>query len=113
MADWYGAQLGFVVKRAGDAPFPVRFLADSSGQVMLELYNNPKLTTPDYASMDPLLLHVAFVCDDIGGTCERLVAAGATLVGGPDTAPSGDVLAMFRDPWGFAIQLCQRAEPML
>ena len=62
MAEWYAAQLGFAVKRAGDTPFPVRFLADSSGQVMLELYNNPKLTTPDYGSMDPLLLHVAFVC---------------------------------------------------
>lgn len=113
MADWYAAQLGFTVKRAGDSPFPVRFLADSSGQVMLELYNNPKLSTPDYGSMDPLLLHVAFVCEDVNGTINRLVESGAKLVGGPDTTLAGDVLAMLRDPWGLAIQLCQRSEPML
>lgn len=113
MADWYVAQFGFTVKRAVDAPFPVRFLADSSGQVMLELYNNPKLPVPAYGSMDPLLLHVAFVCEDVSGTINRLVESGAGLVGGPDTTSAGDVLAMLRDPWGLAIQLCQRAEPML
>jgi len=34
---------------------PVRFLADATGQVMLEIYNNPQAKAPDYASMDPSL----------------------------------------------------------
>jgi len=113
MADWYCSHLGFTVARAADAPVPVRFLADASGQVMLEIYKNPAVTVPDYASMDPLLLHIAFVCEDLAATAERLVAAGATLVSAPAVQPGGDELAMLRDPWGLAIQLVRRAKPML
>jgi len=112
VAEWYCAQLGFSVKRSADAPVPVRFLADASGEVMIEIYNNPKVETPDYASMDPLILHLAFACDDLVGTIERLTAAGAELLL-EETTPLGDTLAMLRDPWGFAIQLCRRAEPMV
>ena len=112
VADWYCGNLGFRVKRAADEPVPVRFLADESGDVMIEIYNNPKVGTPDYASMDPLILHLAFVCSDIPGTVERLTAAGARLLL-EETTPAGDTLAMLRDPWGLAIQLCRRAEPMV
>lgn len=112
VAEWYVEHLGFSVKRASDAPVPVRFLADETGDVMIEIYNNPKVTTPDYVSMDPLILHLAFVCDTVDSTTERLVAAGATLVQ-KEATPVGDTLAMLRDPWGLSIQLCQRADPMV
>ena len=112
-ADWYCANLGFSIKRSSDAPVPVRFLADETGQVMIEIYNNPTVTTPDYGSMDPLLLHMAFVCDKVPETVEKLVAAGATLVSGPEVTGMGDELAMLRDPWGLAIQLCNRADSMI
>lgn len=112
VSGWYCVQLGFSVKRSADAPVPVRFLADASGEVMVEIYNNPKVETPDYASMDPLILHLAFGCDDLAGTIERLTTAGAELLL-EETTPLGDTLAMLRDPWGFAIQLCHRAEPMV
>ena len=112
VSDWYCGHLGFQVKRGADSPVPVRFLADGSGDVMIEIYNNPKVKTPDYASMDPLILHLAFVCNDIPGTIERLTEAGATTLLLEQT-PLGDTLAMLRDPWGLAIQLCQRAEPMV
>jgi len=112
-ADWYCEHLGFTIKRGSDTPVPVRFLADQTGQVMIEIYNNPTVTTPDYGSMDPLLLHMAFVCDKVPDTVERLVKAGATLVSGPEVTPMGDELAMLRDPWGLAIQLCKRADPMI
>mgnify|MGYP006308120747 CR=1 FL=1 len=112
-ADWYCTHLGFTIKRAADEPVPVRFLADESDRVMLEIYNNPKVSTPDYASMDPLLLHVAFVCPDVPATVERLLAAGASLVSGPETLDGGDQLAMLRDPWGLAIQLANRSKPMV
>lgn len=114
IADWYCEHLGFTIKRSGESPVPVRFLADQSGTVMLEIYNNPAAPhTPDYANMNPLLLHLAFVCDDPEGTTERLTAAGATVVLPPETLDTGDTLAMLRDPWGLAIQLCKRAEPMV
>ena len=112
VADWYGRHLGFTVKRAAEEPVPVRFMADESGQVMIEIYNNPAVCTPDYASMDPLILHMAFVCDDIPRTIQRLSSVGAELLS-EDTTPAGDTLAMLRDPWGLAIQLCCRAVPMV
>ena len=112
-ADWYGEHLGFVVKRSADAPVPVRFITDDTGTAMIEIYNNPNAPMPDYASMDPLLLHVALVSHDIAGDRQRLIDAGATPVDDITRTPAGDEVAMLRDPWHVPIQLCQRAEPML
>ena len=47
MGDWYVKHLGFTIKRAAESPVPVRFIADASGKVMLEIYNNPKVPPPD------------------------------------------------------------------
>ena len=113
VADWYCQHLGFTVKRGADAPVPVRFLADETEDVMIEIYNNPAVKTPDYLSLHPLILHLAFICDDVEATTKRLVEAGATIVSGPELSPAGDHLAMLRDPWNFAIQLCDRKDPML
>ena len=112
-AAWYAQHLGFEVKRSGDEPVPVRFLADESGRIMLELYRNPAVPLPDYRSADPLVMHVAFVCADVPATVRRLLAAGATLTAGPQNLPNGDEIAMLRDPWGLPIQLCRRGEPMV
>ncbi|MCL6265971.1 VOC family protein [Flagellimonas myxillae] len=112
VAEWYKDNFGFTVKRESDIPVPVRFLADASGQVMLEVYNNPKVETPNYSTMDPLLLHVAFVCNDVPHATQKLTQAGATLISMDETS-AGDVLAMLRDPWGLAIQLCHRSNPMI
>ena len=112
-AGWYGEHLGFTIKRGVERPFPVFFLADSAGDVMIEIYSNPSVQTPEYRTMDPLILHLALVCETVSETAERLVSAGAERVSGPDHLPSGDTLAMLRDPWGLAIQLCRRAEPMI
>jgi len=113
MADWYVTHLGFVVKRSNDEPVCVRFLSDDTEKVMLEVYKNPTVNVPDYSSMDALLLHVAFVCEEVDETAERLVQAGATVESAPETLATGDRLAMLRDPWGLAIQLCRRADPMV
>lgn len=113
MADWYVTHLGFKCVRSGDSPVPVRFIADGSGKVMLEVYNNPEVAVPDYAAMDPLHLHVAFTCADPGPTARRLLSAGARMVSGPEIKPNGDELVMLRDPWGLPIQLCKRANPMV
>lgn len=112
-AQWYTENLGMKVLRESPAPVNGRFLADAGGNMMLELYHNPPDAVPDYAAMDPLLLHVAFMVDDVDAMRGKLIAAGATAVGEVTTTPAGDKLAMLRDPWGLAVQLVRRADPML
>jgi len=113
MAQWYVDHLDMKVLREGPAPINARFLADAGGNMMLELYHNPPEAVPDYASMDPLILHVAFMVDDVDAIRSKLIAAGATAVGEITVTPAGDRIAMLRDPWGLAIQFLRRADPML
>ena len=112
MATWYVKNLGMViVKQQENAPF-MTFLADDSGQIMIEIYTNPANEVPDYRSMNPLIIHLAFVSDDPAADKIRLVNAGAVAVS-DDILEDGSHLVMMRDPWGLAIQLCRRAVPML
>ncbi len=111
-ADWYVANLDMEIVRTGSPPVNMRFLADGTGRVLLEIYNNPKVDVPDYPNIHPLNIHLAFAVDDVPATHARLVAAGATEVSPPSGSANGDEMAMLRDPWGFPIQLVDRAEPM-
>lgn len=112
VARWYVEHLGLCVVRAADGPSHTRFLADGEGASVLEIYGGT-LSVPNYASMDPLLLHVAFATDDVAAARDRLRAAGATALGEVTTTAGGDQLAMLRDPWGLAIQLVRRKEPLV
>jgi len=112
-AQWYVDNLGMKVLREAPAPANTRFLGDAAGNMMLEIYHNPPEAVPNYAAMDPLLLHVAFMVDDVEAVRSKLLAAGATAAGEITTTPAGDKLAMLRDPWGLAIQFVHRADPML
>ena len=112
VADWYCQHLNMKVVRRGDGPVHMHFLADASGRVVLELYSNPPNLVPDYSAMHPQVLHIAFVAEDIAATRQRLIEAGASSFSEVGTTPAGDQLAMLRDPWGFAMQLCQRNQPM-
>jgi catechol-2,3-dioxygenase len=112
MAMWYHENLGLTtVRQVEDAPY-THFLADSSGSILLEIYNNPPGQVPSYADMDPLLLHIAFVSEDPESDKNTLIDAGATLVEELHL-DDGSHLVMLRDPWGLALQLCKRAESML
>ena len=113
MAKWYCRNLGMRIVRKGPAPVNARFISDAAENMMLELYNNPPDAVPDYASMDPLLLHIAFMVEDVKGIREKLIAAGAIPVGDVTVTPNGDEIAVLRDPWALAIQFVKRAEPML
>jgi glyoxylase I family protein len=114
VAAWYCQNLGFRVARGTPASPFTHFLLDSAGSSMLEIYNNPAAQVPDYTSMDPLVLHIAFEIGDesIESACDRLLAAGASLYSNLGTTPAGDQLVMLRDPWGMAIQLAKRKIPM-
>jgi glyoxylase I family protein len=113
MADWYVQHLGCSIKRSAGEPSFVRFLMDGSGDAMVELYRNPRVSVPDYRTMDPMLMHIAFVSADPRADRDRLVAAGASVADDHTRTPAGDELVMLRDPWGIALQLVKRADPML
>lgn len=113
MAKWYCENLGMKIIRKGPSPVNMRFISDAGANMMLELYNNPPDAVPDYPSMDPLSLHIAFMVDDVKSITRKLIAAGATVAVDMNVTPAGDELIILRDPWGVPIQFLKRAEPML
>src|SRR5687767_11498737 len=65
MAAWYVQHLGMrVLRKQEQAPF-THFIADESGRVVLELYQHTKAAVPDYRTLDPLSLHIAFTAADV------------------------------------------------
>lgn len=112
MAAWYVAHLGMQIRLALDGPPWTRFIADSAGSVMFELYHNPPDAVPDYRSRDILLFHLAFVSADPDADRTRLLAAGATPAAEARSA-DGTVVLTLRDPWGVPFQLCKRARRLL
>jgi len=112
MAAWYVKNLGMrIVRESTVAPY-IHFLADAAGRSVIEVYSNDADPFPDYASMHPLRLHVAFATSDPDGSRAALEAAGATFVD-EMKRDDGTRLVMLRDPWGLALQLCKRPEPLL
>lgn len=113
MTEWYTRHLGMRVARAIPGPTNTHFLADESGRVVLEIYHHAKAPVPDYRSMDPFMLHIAFVADDVKAIRDRLLKAGASAADEITVAPTGDELTMLRDPWGVPIQFVKRAKPLV
>lgn len=104
---WWVANLGLKVSRSrADEPY-THFLADETGRTFIELYSNLAAPMPDYRAMPPLVLHVAFVSASVAADRVRLEKAGASFVSA-ETTPDGSQLLMMRDPWGVALQFCQR-----
>ena len=113
MVEWYVEHLEMQVLRGMTTAPYTHFIADKAGRSVIEVYSNPSAAVPDYAAMNPLILHFAFAVEDIEGTRDRLIAAGATLEGEIATTPNDDQLAMLRDPWGICVQLVKRKKAML
>lgn len=112
MTNWYVEHMGLkIVKQEKEAPYTA-FLADDEGRVMLEVYNNPPEEVPDYESMNPLIVHLAFVSENPAEDKKRLMEAGASLIN-DDQLEDGSHLIMLRDPWGLSLQLCKRSASML
>ncbi len=111
MAVWYVEHLSMQIVRAVQGAPHTRFLADATGRVVMEIYSNTNAPISDYAKQDPLCFHIAFAVDDAATARDTLLANGATLVSN-QILDDGSHLVMLRDPWGVALQLCQRAAPM-
>ena len=112
MAAWYVEHLGFRIVRHVNNATHTHFLADSAGRGVVEIYCNPPDQVPDYAALDPLIVHIALVSENPEADRARLEAAGATFAS-EVRLPDGSLLTMLRDPWGLALQLCKRGTPLL
>ena len=113
VAAWYVEHLDMRIARVFDEPPYIHFLADSAGKSLIEIYSNPQGEIIDYRRHHAVTFHLAFAVDDMDAARERLAAAGATLDGDVDNRANGDRLAFLRDPWGVAIQLVERVQPMI
>jgi glyoxylase I family protein len=112
-AKWYVDNLGFVIVRDGKAPSYGMFIADSTNDMMFELYQNTECPVLDFTKVSHMATHVAFMVNNLELVKTHLLAAGATLVDDITKSPSGDFVLMMRDPWGEPIQFVKRAVPML
>lgn len=104
LMDWWCDNLGFT-------QVPPAFIIDSTGQMAIEFYRNDAAPIPDYASMNPLSMHIAFLSDDVDADAVRLVSAGATLL--ETVHKDGFDMVMLRDPFGMALQFVKRGKPIL
>ena len=107
---WYVKNLDAKIVRS--VPGAMSFLADPSGRVILELYENPSAPTLDYGNTHFLTLHIAFLADDPKTKGDELVKAGAVIVDPWRETEAGDQLVMLKDPFGISIQLVKRRNPM-
>lgn len=113
VAAWYVQAFNMRLVRALGAPFFAHFVADSAGRTVLEFLNNANVPVPDYASINPFNVHIAFHTADIRADHARLLELGATFEDDIATNAAGDQLVYLRDPWGLTVQLVQRVHPLL
>ena len=113
VAKWYCDHLGMKIVRKSLPPANTHFIGDAAGNMMFELYNNPDVPVPEYASFSHMSMHLAFMVDDVKTMRDSLTASGAKLIEDVTITPAGDQVLMLRDPWGLAIQFVKRTSPML
>ena len=102
---------GCTIARSGGEPSHGRFL--TVGSVLFEIYRNPKAAVPDYSTVDPLLVHLAFTSENLKADRDRLGKSRSARGGRYRHHPAGDEIMMLRDPWSIPIQFVKRADPML
>jgi catechol 2,3-dioxygenase-like lactoylglutathione lyase family enzyme len=109
MGNWYRDHLGFkILHSAGDDTEGVSFIIDGAGRTVLELGRLAEGSPLDPRSLSPLQFHIGVECEEPAAEAQRLVAAGAELIGeSPRNAYTGEKV-LVRDPWGFVIQLLNR-----
>jgi uncharacterized glyoxalase superfamily protein PhnB len=110
MARWYESALGFQIRfSAEDTDKAVAFVADSTGNVVLELGRVPGVEPLVQHTTQPLQFHIAFESEDPDADAKRLVEHGAVFVEVCTVRCDGDRVLILRDPWGHTIQLVRRA----
>ncbi len=107
---WYVENLNLKIVRS--VPGNMSFLADPTGRVVLEIYSNKAAPVLDFPGIHFLSLHLAFLVDDPEKRASELIKAGATIAEDYKITDVGDRMIMLQDPFGVAIQLIKRQEPM-
>ena len=107
---FYTGVLGLKLKRKTDYPtgeFTLAFLGnDTIEEPFLELTHNWGQNSYELGSGYG---HVAFGCDDIYATCERIKKAGGRVIREPGPMKHGTtVIAFVEDPDGYKIELIER-----
>ena len=64
IAKWYVDNLSMKIVKNLDKPPHTHFLADTTGRVVMELYNNPVAKIPDHKNAHLLEFHFAFMVDN-------------------------------------------------
>lgn len=112
MGQWYIDNCEMkLVKSKEKYPF-TRFLADKSGQVVLEIYSNTSQRIPEYNKQHPLEFHFALKVENPVEIKEKLIEAGAK-VEEEIKLDDGSHLIMLRDPFGIPLQLVKRGKPLV
>lgn len=107
LAAWYVKHLGLEIVFHNPEANQTHFLSDGAGSI-IEIYCNPADQVPNYKQQHPLIFHLAFASQDAAADSSRLIEAGASYV--EEKRPNADSqLIMLRDPWGIALQICQRS----
>ncbi len=112
IAGWYVKNCMMkIVKKMDNSPF-THFLADRTGRVVAEFYDNKNAEKIDMSKKDPLEFHFAFMVSDAEKEMNRLISGGASLE--EDLRfDDGSHLVMLRDPFGLPLQICERAAPLM
>ena len=85
MAKWYAENLEMQIVRSAGEPRYEHFIADKNRQSVMEIYHNSAAPIPDYSQDHPLMLHFAFLVDNI----DRTPDPGSTTAGSvPRPAPA-------------------------
>lgn len=112
IAEWYSKNLEMkIVRKIDKAPF-TRFLADKTGRVVFEVYNNSKAEIINLKPKHSLEFHLAFMVKNAEEVKNNLIQAGAVFE--EDLILNdGSHLVMLRDPFGMPLQICERGVPMM
>lgn len=109
LKSWYVDNLGLPVDDNGYVSFPFRE-HDHPGRVGFCAWNPFKQDTTYYAPSDKPYM-VNYRVDDLAGMIEQLTAAGATMVGEPESFDYGK-FAWFMDPDGNKMELWEPTDWM-
>lgn len=110
---WYCDHLDMRIVLASDKSPWRHFITDSTGTGLIEFYHHSTVPTADHEAMPPRMLHLGFTAQDLEADRARLITAGAVPIGEIAVSPSGDRKAFLRDPWGVALQLVERSNPLV
>ncbi len=109
MGRWYRDHLGFrIIREIGTDSEGVIFMEDDSG-LIVEIANVSEIQSTDLTKLHPLTIHLAIECSNPEQEAQRLVVAGAEMIGESIRNEYKGEKILVRDPFGkLTIQVINR-----